>query len=219
MKLKKTVRMLVVVSLVTGIAWAGEIMSSGFISGNPQFEPDKDFPGTMIYQKPGVNLAAYSKVLIDPIEIWIAPDSKIKGLDADESKEIADTLRQELVKELEPDYPVVNEPGAGVLGVRLAITNVHLKTKKRGLLGYTPIGFVVTTAANMAGMRTELTQASIEAEILDGESNEQLGALIDPFANGKEDEKLTWDDVRKRFEAYAKRFRARIDQAHAGGGQ
>lgn len=218
MDLQKTVCVLVIV-LFAGLAWAGDVKQSGFISGTPQYEPDKDNPGAMIFQKPGADLASYRKVLIDPIEIWVAPDSEYQGLDADESKKITDALRQALLNELEPDYQVVDEPGAGVLGLRLAITNVHLRTKKRGLLGYTPIGFVVTSAANMAGLRTELDQAIIEAELLDGSSNEQLGALIDPFETGEKAEKTTWEEVSKRVEFYAKRFRARLDQAHGGGEQ
>ncbi len=207
--------MLMAIILYAGFAWAGEPILTNFISENPQYEPDKDNPDAFIYQNPAADLAAYQKVLIDPIEIWVAPDSKYKGLDADESKTITDALRQALVKELEPDYPVVNEPGPGVLGLRLAIINVHMKTKKRGLLGYTPVGLVVTTAGNLAGLRTQLSQATIQAELLDGETNEQLGALQDSFHSGKKGKKITWDEVGQRFEFYAKRFRARLDQAHS----
>jgi len=204
----------VLLTIWSGIAWAAELSSSGFISGNPQFEPDKDRPGAMIYRKPGVDTSSYKKILIDPIEIWIAEDSEYKGLSADESKEITDTLRQALIKELEPDYPVVDEPGNGVLGIRLAITNVHLQTKKRGLLGYTPIGFVTTTAANLAGLRMELGRATIEAELLDGGTNELVAAVIDPLGNNKEDEKPSWEEIGKRLEYYAKRLRARLEEGN-----
>lgn len=201
---------IVFLALFASAAWAASQGSSGFISGNPAFEEVKDMPGAMIYRKPGFDTLSYSKVLIDPIEIWVAEDSKYKGLDADESKAIADTLRQILTQELEPDYPVVNEPGAGVLGIRIAITNVHMKKKKRGLLGYTPIGLVVTTAGNLAGMRMELKQATIEAEFIDGGSNEQVAALLHPLEADKK-EKLSWETVGQNFEEYAKRIRARLD--------
>ncbi len=197
--------------LLVSIAWAAGPGSSGFISGNLAFEADKDIPGAMIYKKPGFDTPSYSKILIDPIEIWVAKDSKYKGLDADESKTIADTLRQILTRELEPEYPVVNEPGAGVLGIRIAITNVYMKKKKRGLLGYTPVGLVVTAAKDLAGMRMELKRATIEAEFIDGESNERLAALIHPLGAGKKD-KLSWEKVGQNFEVYAKRIRTRLDE-------
>ncbi len=207
----------VIVALMAGFVWAGNAFSSDFIGGNPQFEKDKDRPGAMIYRKPGVDTSAYKKVLIDPIEIFVADDSEYKGLDPDESKTIADTLRQSLIRALEPDYPVVDSPGEGVLGIRLAITNVHMKSKKRGLLGYTPVGFVVTSAANLAGLRMELNQATIEAELLDGGTNEQVAALIDPLGSDKKDEKLSWEEVGKQLEFYAKRLRARLDEGKSTG--
>ena len=196
------------VTLLASSVWAGNIAPSKFISGSPQYEADKDIPGAMIYRKPGVDVSKYTKVLIDPIEIWIAEDTKYKGLDPDEAKSITDTLRKALIDELEPDYPVVNEPGPGVLGIRIAITNVDMKKKKRGLLGYTPIGLVATAAADLAGLRMKLDSATIESEALDGETNEQLGALIDPFSSEEKDEEVSWENVEKHFTFYAKRLRA-----------
>ena len=205
------VLVVVVVTLLAGSTWAENVSRSKFISGSPHFEADKDMPGAMIYQKPGVDVSKYTKVLIDPIEFFVAEDSKYKGLDPDEAKSLADNLRQALTQELEPDYPVVNEAGPGVLGIRLAITNVDMKKKKRGLLGYTPIGLVVTAAGNLAGMRMELTSARIEAEVLDGVTDEQLGALVDPFSSEAKD-KISWENVGKRLGFYAKRLLARLEK-------
>ena len=212
MKTKKSsfVLAIAILTLFVGIGWAADIPEPKFFHGTPHFEPDKEFPGAFIFRKPEVK-ASYTKVLIDPIEIWVAEDSEYKGIDPDEAKVIADNLRQTIVKELEPEYPVVEEPGEGVLGIRLAITNVYIKTKKRGLLGYTPIGFVVTAIGNLAGLRTELNKATIEAELLDGGSNEQLAALIDPLGSDSMEE-ASWEELGKRLEAYAKRLRARLDE-------
>ncbi|MDD5759499.1 MAG: DUF3313 domain-containing protein [Desulfobulbaceae bacterium] len=202
----------VFMSMIATATWATAGNPSSFISGSPAYTSDANSPGALVYRKPGVDTSAYTKVLIDPIEIWVDEDSKYKGLSVDESKAIADTLRQVLTKELEPAYPVVNTPGKGVLGIRLAITHVFMKNKKRGLLGYTPIGLVMTTAANLAGLRMELNQATIEAELLDGETNEQIFALIEPLGEDQANTKLTWEEVGKRLEIYAKRLRAKLDE-------
>jgi hypothetical protein len=207
----------IAVSFLACSAWAESMATSKFISGNPQYEADKDIPGAIIYRKPGVDISMYTKVLIDPIEIWISEDTDYKGLDPDEAKSITDTLRQALKDELEPDYPVVNEPGPGVLGIRIAITNVGMKKKKRGLLGYTPVGLVLTTAGDLAGLRMELASAVIEAEALDGESHEQLAALIDPFRQDEEED-VSWENVRKHLSFYAKRLRTRLLEGAKTGG-
>jgi hypothetical protein len=212
MKVQKFSFLLVIaiLTLFVGSCWGADIPEPKFFSGTPHFESDKEFPGALVYRKPDVKVS-YTKVLIDPIEIWVAEDSEYKGIDPDEVKVIADSLRQIIVKELEPEYQVVEEPGEGVLGIRLAITNVYIKTKKRGLLGYTPIGFVVTTIGNLAGLRTELNKATIEAELLDGGTNEQLAAVIDPLGSDGMEE-ASWEELGKRLEAYAKRLRARLDE-------
>jgi len=205
---------LAVCAMLTGAAWAGSGAGhSGFLEDYPAFEPDKDRKGAMTYLKPGSDLKPYTKILIDPIEIWVAPDSKYKGIEPDEMKALADAFRQALVDALEPDYPVVSKPGPGVLGIRMAITNVHLTKRKRGLLGYTPVGLVVTTGMAMAGKNINLHSATIEVEVLDAQSNERLGALIDrqPDVEAKAKEKISWEGVESSLKFYATRFRARLD--------
>lgn len=203
-----------VCALLSGIAWAGAAgQYSGFLQDYPQFEPDKEKKGAMIYRKPGVEVKTYTKILIDPIEIWLAPDSEYKGIEPDEMKALADAFRQALVQALEPEYPVVSKPGPGVLGIRLAITNVHMKKKKRGLLGYTPVGLVVTTGMAMAGKNISLQNATIEGELLDAQTNERLSALIDsqPDVEAKAKEKMTWEGIESTLKYYATRLRQRLD--------
>jgi hypothetical protein len=120
----------------------------------------------------------------------------------------------DLINALEPDYPEVNKPGPDVLGIRLAITNVHVKKKKRGLLGYTPVGLVVTTGIALAGKNISLTDATIEVEVLDSVTNERIGALIDKQSAPPEKRKkgkISWEEVESTLKFYAERFRARLD--------
>ncbi len=208
------VAMVLLILVMSGAVWAaGGAGHSGFLEDYPQFEPDTERKGAMIYRKPGVDVKAYTKILIDPIEIWVAPDSKYKGIKPDEMKALSDAFRQALVDALEPEYPVVSKPGPGVLGIRLAITNVHLTKKKRGLLGYTPVGLVVTTGMSMAGKNIHLHNATIEAELLDAQTNERLSALIDsrPDVEAKAKEKISWEGIESTLKYYATRLRQRLD--------
>jgi hypothetical protein len=210
------------ISLSFLVASAGMALSgdrySGFLEDYPEFQPDKDRKGALIFSKPGTSLKNYSKIMIDPIEIWIAPESKYKGINPHQLKALAGAFRQIIIDELEPDYPVVSKPGPGVLGLRLAITDLHMKKKKRGLLGYTPAGFVVTTAKNLAaGPKISLVDAVIEAEMLDSQTNERIGALIDRQSatwNQKDKKITTWTEIERNLKFYAKRFRARMDAEH-----
>ncbi|MGB5306861.1 MAG: DUF3313 family protein, partial [Gammaproteobacteria bacterium] len=105
---------------------------SDFIENMPSLSADPDRPGAMIWIKEGFDGTQYTKLMIEPVTIFIADDSEYKGLNADELKVMADGFRESLTKALEPDVPVVSQPGAGVLYVRAAISNVHMAKKKRG---------------------------------------------------------------------------------------
>lgn len=219
----KSVKFIAAVAVVFGLLLANADLtisaenSSSFLGDHPPLTADRDRPGAKSWQKEGVDIKKYTKVLIAPIEIWIDPDSEYKGLDADELKALSDTLRKAITDELEPAYPVVTKPGPDVIAFRLALTNVRVAQKKRGLLGYTPIGFVVTTGMNLAGMRISLRDATLEAEALDSQSGERLSVLIDrqvTDVDPTDKSDPSWEEVEKTLRFYAKRFRSRMDAEH-----
>ncbi|MGB5340214.1 MAG: DUF3313 family protein, partial [Gammaproteobacteria bacterium] len=83
------------------------------------------------------------------------------------------------------------------------------------LLGYTPIGFVVTAAQDAAGERVSLKGAVLELELLDSQSNERVGVLVDKTPTTADKKELSWDSVTATFDFYANRFKSRL---HAGSG-
>ncbi len=188
--------------------------ASEFIDNMPQVSPDPDRPGAMIWEKPGVDRAAYTRVMMEPITIFISPDSEYKGLNPDELKTLADTFRETVTRTLEPEIPVVNQAGPGVMYMRAALTDVDVAKKKRGLLGYTPIGFVAGVAKEaVAGPSVTLKNASLEIEMLDSVSGERLGVLVDKAPKSAGDDHLSWDSISKTFQYYADRFKARMQAA------
>ena len=183
---------------------------SGFIESMPQLKPDPDRAGAMIWEKPGLNRATYTSVMLEPITIFISPDSEYKGLKPDELKKMADSFHEAVTKTLQPDIAVVDKGGPGVLYVRAALTDVKVAKKKRGLLGYTPIGFVATS---VAGPTILLKDAVLEIEALDSANNERLFVLVDMAPKTAAGKELTWDEVNKTFLYYAERFKARMQAA------
>lgn len=191
--------------------------SSGFLQDYPTLTPVADVPGASRWEKPGFKRGDYDRVIIAPITIFIAEDSPYKGLDADQLKSLSDGLKSALTDALEPDIAVVDKPSKGTLAVRLAITKVKLNEKERGLLGYTPIGFVVTSAQQAAGHGVELVDAGIEGELLDAVSGERLVVVVDnaPLAGEDGEKEDSWSAIQARLKIYAERFRQRMDEAGA----
>jgi len=156
-------------------------------------------------------------MMIEPITIFISPESEYKGLSADELKKLSDGFADAVTKTLAPEITLVNKPGAGVLHVRAAITNVDAAKKKRGLLGYTPIGFVAGTVKNAAvGPSLSLKNAVLEIETLDSVSGERVGVLVDKAPQTAESKELSWDSINQTFIYYAERFKARMQAAKTG---
>ena len=142
-------------TLLRGLLFSGLMLTMGlnpawsetpFIEGKIELQRDPARMGGFRYLKPGLDLKRYDRIVINPVEIWIHPDSKYKGIQPDDLKILADNFRRIVVDELEPAYPVVDKPGPGTMVARLAVTGVKLEKKKRGLFGYTPVGFVATSA-------------------------------------------------------------------------
>lgn len=186
------------------------VSASDFIDNPPELTQDADRSGAMIWVKPGVDRSIYTRVMIEPVTIFISPDSKEKGLNADELKALADGFHEALMVTLEPEFPVVSQPGEGVLYLRPALVDVKFDKKKRGLLGYTPVGFVVTAAADAAGARVQLKDVTLEIEALDSISGERVGVLVDKAPETAGEEKPSWDAVNKTFVFYAERFKQRM---------
>ena len=163
--------------------------------------------GVSNYNPPGVDITAYKKALIGGVTFFFAEKSKVKEIDADELKQISDALKGALSSALSPYVEIVTEPGPGVLQFNVAITDITMKNKKRGLLGYTPIGIVTTAAGNLAGMRIRLFGAQVQGETIDSESGEVVGLFaIEKIGNFDEDKDLSWEDVRGTLEHTAKQI-------------
>jgi len=183
---------------------------SEFIENMPELSQDPDRAGAMVWHKPGVNRAAYKYVIIEPVEIFISADSDYKGLNADELKALADGFRDVVSRTLQPEILLVDQPGADVMVLRAAITDVKLKKKKRGLLGYTPVGVVVTAAKDAAGARISMKDAVLEVEMLDATSQERIGVLVDKAPVMADTEDLSWESIEKTFAFYGERFKLRM---------
>ncbi len=202
--------------LLGSTAWAqNDVMYSGFLDHYPDLKQNPDGSGGLIYEKADIDHCSYDKFMIEPIEVWMADDSTYKGFSPDVLKAITDELYRSLEINLEPEYPVVGEPGKGVVVIRLAITDVYAWKKRRGVLGYLPIG-AVAGAVTGRYRRVNLKDATIEVELLDAQSLDQLGVLIDKLSVSKGAGEVTsWEEIIEVLHSYARHFRSEIDAEHS----
>lgn len=229
---------LLVVGCASSPTTAESYQPSGFLSAATysQLQPAPDGSGAEVYRKPGFNLKSYNKVMLDPIKVWYRDDAEYKGIDPNELKTLTDYFSQSLLKALQPAYPVVNKPGAGVLRVRIAVTS--LKPTDTGMSVVTlvvPYAAVADVASGGGtGSAPYLGDAAIEAEFRDSASNELLAAYVDKRVGKKYDIDMkegvgsavskgmdsytkaysTWGYAQQAFDYWANKLRQRLDEAH-----
>jgi hypothetical protein len=191
---------------------------SGFLGDYSDLQQSSDAYAGYFYLAPNApsKVKKYDAVMIDQPELFIADDSKYKGIKPDDMKALADGLRQALAAEISRDYHVVDVAGPNVLYLRLAATNLYLKEKKRGLFGYTPIGLVAgavkSAVADDIANKVSLKGVTVEMEILDSETGERLVAMVERRAGTKEDA-ASWQELEMIFTEYGKRVQCRLSNA------
>jgi hypothetical protein len=201
-----------------GSAVAQDFQSSGFLSDYSKLKQssDKYMDYTYIAEGAPDRMANYTAVMIDQPEIFVAANSKYKGMKPDDMKQLADAFRGALAGSLSTTYMIVDQAGPNVLYVHFAISNVQLKKKKKGLLSYTPIGFVAGAAKSAMTSdftkKIDLKGLTVEMEVLDSNSHDQLAALLET-RSGKKDEPASWAELEALIAVYSHRVSCRLDNA------
>ena len=169
-------------------------------------KPAANVPGLDNYTAGGKDPAKYSKVVLGSLTFFFADDSKTKDIDAREATQITEALKGVMSDNLKKYVEIVDQPGPDTLLLNMAVTQIKMKNKKRGLLGYTPIGLVVTTAGNLTGSRLVLDKAVMQGEMLDSQSGDIVTLFQVSQIDQLDDEKqLTWEDVRLTLNDLANR--------------
>ena len=175
----------------------------------------------LFYRAPdlGARISGYTGVALDQPEILISPNSPYKGGKPEDMAQIAEHMRAALTEQLtKGGYKVVDERGPGIIYVRLALTDLELKKKKRGLMSYTPVGAVVkagTDAIKETLDKVDITGMTLQAELVDGASGDLLAALVverGTPAGGKE-ARIDFDELSALVGEYGARIRCGLDNA------
>ena len=213
---------MLVVGLCSAISAAGQDI--GFLTDYSLLETrERDF-ANRVYVVPNIEerMKAYNAFLIDQPEIFIAPDSKYGGAKGDQLKLLADTVRLATIERLEAGgYPVTEEPGPGVMYMRFAVADLYLKKKKRGLLSYTPMGFVVHSTMQAAirdlWKKIDIVELRMEIEFSDSVTGEiiAMGTSSHGMRKGKgqQQDLVTWEELDAVIRTVGERLRCQLDNA------
>jgi hypothetical protein len=213
---------------------------AGFLSDYSKLQPAPDGSQAMVWRKPGVDFKIYTKVLVDRLNFFYHQDAEYKGIDPTELKALADYFHEAFVKDLGTAYPLVNEPGAEVLRVRAALTDiipnkpaVSVVTLVVPYLTFADLG-TSAVAKGGPGSNFYVGSTTIEVEFLDSITNEQVAAYVDRYYPKKYDVDFekgtvgvvthgfgqyfkaysTWAYTKDAFDYWTHKLRVKLDEAH-----
>ncbi len=166
-----------------------EMTATGFLSDYSHLESISDT--SYRYVNPKYNLADYSKFIIDPVKVIFNQQAKAKVKNWDDLEKLRAYMRRAFIDTLEPRYTAVaTHPGPGVARIRIALTNVERSAPFK------------------------LGTVSMEVELLDSQTGEQIAALIESQKKGVPFRGYEpWSGARATMDDWAERFYNRLEEA------
>lgn len=220
LKAKDLSAAIVGIALLTGtqVIAAENAEESGFLQDYSVLS-DVDTAGfaNRIYLRNGVDWSAYNKLLVHDVVFFLADDAEYKGFEAQELADLATALQQAMLLNLSGPYEFTDTPGPGVIRVRMAISNLVPNNSVSGTVTtIVPIGLGLSSIKKaVTGSHIGMGQVSFEGELIDAQTGEILGAVMDTKTGKKwnlEASATTWGHVRDVFNTWAQNLRKRLDK-------
>ena len=194
----------VVMSMQLGCG-ASKAVKSGFLSDYSRLEAKSSSSLRYVNERA---LVKYSSFMVDTVDVHFhsgakgikeASNGKLSQQDIDD---LTNYMHTALVKAIKASgRKVVFQPGPGVARIRAALTDIN-KSNATTLIPTTKVAGV------------GLGGASLEAEVVDSNTGEQIGALVEaqlgsriPFAGLDK-----WDAAKQAMDNWGKRLQERLEE-------
>ena len=194
---------------------------SGFLGDYSQLEEGGGETALMRYINPSADFKKYTKVWIDPIQVYAGSKSKLEKLPQEELQSLVNYLDAALREELKGDYRLVKTSGADVMRLRVAITEAKgSKVVLDTISSVLPPGMAISALMQVGtGTPSAVGRARVEAELLDSVSGERLMAGVDERSGrkytGKLDKWKTWQDAQDAYDHWARQLKLRLAELRA----
>ena len=211
--------MLFALPLLSGCSTFGgknpKFIESGFLTEYSVLRPGREGQFALVYVHEGVDFNSYSKILFEPLTIWL-DDSQSSEVKSEDLQKVADGLYFAIAPELRKDWELVTESGEGVMRLRIGL--IAIDDADDQLDVYTTVAAHATADSpepipeSLRGIGQHMT---VEIELFDDRSREVLAAAVDRWADTGEDRGTveTWADAHREFAAWGSWFRGRLQAA------
>jgi len=229
-------------TIVASEATASNVARVGFLSDYGRLRAAPGGGGMLCWRDASVDWRVYDKVLIERIQVYLAPGTAQKPIDPSDLKTLLDYFHSALVKDLRPSVQIVNTTGPGVLRVRIALTSLVPTNTLDSLAGTAvPYGFVAEIGSGAAtgrpaGSTPYLGQTGMESQFRDGASgkvvaecadteigrkyaadlNQSVPNAAETWVNGYLESFKSWSYAQDAFNKWAAEFARRFNALRSG---
>ena len=193
------------------------VETSGFLKDYSQLQPGKDDQALLVYVDPKANFKQYTKIMLDPVVVYAAAaDSKLRQMPPAELQKLVDYFHSTLASNLGEHFGFAKAPGAGVLRIRVALTEAKgAKVVLDTLSSILPPAVALNALKTMAtGSGTGIGEASAEFEAVDSNTGERLAAAVDKRVGNKYTGNLDkfeeWRTTQAACDFWAEKMTARL---------
>lgn len=174
---------------------------TGFLSDYSKLEPASET--SLRYIAPGNPLAKYNAFIIEPVVLRLYAERQGELAGDKDLPQLSLYFRGAIVEALADRYQIVSAAGPGVARLRVAITDLKKSTPALNVLPQTKL-----TGLGLGG-------ATMEAELLDSQSNQQIAAVVESQVGNRLSLSglSAWGDAKEIMDEWAKRTRKRLDEA------
>ncbi|MGH7164769.1 MAG: DUF3313 domain-containing protein [Nitrospiraceae bacterium] len=174
----------------------------------------------LVYKNPAADWRKYKKVQLDPVTVWMGPNSQMKDVKAEDRQRLANLLWSNIDEQLRKDYEMTSQPGPDVVRIQVAITEGESSNAVMDTVSsIVPQLKVLSGVKSLAtGVSAFTGSASVEAKMTDGDTGALLAAAVDRRGGTKSLSGVTnsWHDVEEAYRFWAEKLRYRLCQ-HRGG--
>ena len=167
----------------------GSMEDSGFLPDYSLLKPGTGDEAKMLYIKPDVNWAKYTKVYIEPVELWKGDDkdSPMGKLDQEDQQLLVNYFHTALSNALSKDYTIVDQAGPDTLVCHAALTEAKKCRPVSNLVSsVVPMGMALSLVKRVVfGTGLGVGECQVEAEFTDGGTGQIVAEAMDRRAGTK----------------------------------
>jgi hypothetical protein len=187
--------------------------ASGFFGKDlALLQPGQEGQAAMVYVNSSTQWSQYNKIMLEPVEFWDDPDTKVSPTD---QHTLTAYFYNKLKEDLQKNFTIVDQGGPGVLNLQVALSNADSATPGlRSVTVVIPQLRVINAAQSLVtGSYAFVGSAEAEMKATDSSTGQLLAGAIDKRAGGiavSSAAQWQWGDAENAMNYWSDRINTRL---------